>query len=74
VAGLAELPTAIRTRVLRAWVRQFCPEPLTAERTAALDALITDWHGQGPIDLPGRVAVGRASGRLVLYPETPPQE
>ena len=30
--------------------------PLTAEHTAALDALVTDWHGQGPVDLPGRSA------------------
>lgn len=74
VAELERLPKAIRTRVLRGWVGRFGVAPLTAERTAALDALITDWHGQGPIDLPGRMAVTRTSGTLVLYREPPPQE
>jgi len=75
VGEVAALPRAVRTRVLRAWVRQLGGGPLTAERTAAIDALITDWHGQGPIDLPGGVAVARTSGTLVLYREPPaPQE
>jgi tRNA(Ile)-lysidine synthase len=64
VATLGALPRAVRTRVLRAWAGQ----PLSAERTAALDALLTDWHGQGPVQLPGGAAVRRASGRLVKYP------
>jgi tRNA(Ile)-lysidine synthase len=71
VAGLEPLPRAVRTRVLRAWATQAGAGPLSAERTAALDALVTDWHGQGPIDLPGGVAVHRASGRLVMYPSDP---
>jgi tRNA(Ile)-lysidine synthase len=64
VAELVELPRAIRTRVLRAWVQPHVAEPLSAERTAELDGLITAWHGQGPIDLPGGFEVARASGRL----------
>ena len=36
----------------------------TAVHTAALDALVTAWHGQGAVDLPGGVRVARASGRL----------
>ncbi|GAB2471193.1 tRNA lysidine(34) synthetase [Jatrophihabitans fulvus] len=64
VAALAELPRAARTRVLRAWALARGAAPLSAERTAALDALVSDWHGQGPIDLPGGVSVRRASGRL----------
>ena len=66
IAELAQLPRAIRTRVLRAWVRVHAAEPLSAERTAELDALITTWHGQGPIDIPGRFEVVRASGRLCM--------
>jgi tRNA(Ile)-lysidine synthase len=66
IAALGQLPRAIRTRVLRAWVHAHGAEPLTAERTAELDALITVWHGQGPIDLPGGFEVVRASGRLTL--------
>ncbi|MDT4915835.1 MAG: tRNA(Ile)-lysidine synthase [Pseudonocardiales bacterium] len=72
VASVASLPRALRTRVLRLWVATAGAAPLTAERTEAVDALVSDWHGQGPIDLPGRVAVHRASGRLVLTAE--PQE
>jgi len=75
VADLARLPRAVRTRVLRMWAAANGSAPLTAERTAALDALITDWHGQGPVDLPGRVAVSRTSGTLVVYRDPPvPQE
>jgi tRNA(Ile)-lysidine synthase len=68
VTLLAELPTAIRTRVLRTWAGHAGAGPLTAERTHALDALVTGWHGQGPVQLPGGVAVSRASGRLVVTP------
>ena len=67
LAALANLPRALRTRVLRLWATPSGGAPLTAERTAAIDDLITDWHGQGPVDLPGGVAVRRESGRLVVY-------
>jgi tRNA(Ile)-lysidine synthase len=73
VAGLADRPLAIRSRVLRAWATRAGADPLTAERTAALDALVTDWHGQGPLNLPGGVTVSRRSGTLVPDP-APPQE
>jgi tRNA(Ile)-lysidine synthase len=71
VAALAELPRAVRTRVLRTWASAAGAAPLSAERTAAVDALVTAWRGQGPVDLPGGVAVRRASGRLVRYPSSP---
>jgi len=67
VAELDRLPRALRTRVLRLWATPDGGPPLTAERTAAIDDLITDWHGQGPVNLPGGVAVRRESGRLVVY-------
>jgi tRNA(Ile)-lysidine synthase len=69
IASLVHLPRAVRTRVLRAWATSAGASPLSAERTAALEALVTAWHGQGPVDLPGGVAVRRASGRLVAYPD-----
>ena len=68
VGELGAQPRAIRTRLLRSWTRANGAAPLSAERTAALDALITDWHGQGPVDLPGGVRVARASGKLVVSP------
>jgi tRNA(Ile)-lysidine synthase len=71
---VAALPRALRTRVLRLWAAGAGAGPLSAERTAALDALITDWHGQGPINLPGGVSVRRSSGRLLTYPSEVVQE
>jgi tRNA(Ile)-lysidine synthase len=62
VDGLAAQPRAIRTRVLRNWVGI----PLTAAQLHALDALVADWHGQGPVALPSGRAVRRASGMLHL--------
>jgi tRNA(Ile)-lysidine synthase len=74
VATLADLPRAVRTRVLRAWAAARGAAPLSAERTVALDALIVSWHGQGPVDLPGGVLVRRTSGTLEGYSVPSPQE
>jgi tRNA(Ile)-lysidine synthase len=75
VLGLGELPRAIRTRVLRAWARSGGAAALDAVHVAALDALVTAWHGQGPIDLPGGLRVSRGSGKLeVTTPVTAAQE
>ena len=43
--------------------------PLAALCTLAVAALITDWHGQGPLDLPG-VRVVRQNGLLSFHPTT----
>lgn len=66
VDGLAALPRAVRTRVLRrAAVTAGAPSgSLTARHIADLDALVTSWHGQGAADLPGRVQCRRRYGRL----------
>src|SRR5260221_143715 len=62
---LATLPEALRTRVLRrAAIDAGCaPTDLTFGHVAALDALVTGWHGQGPVDLPGRLGALRQGGR-----------
>ncbi len=39
---------------------------LRAEHVEAVDALVTDWHGQGPLELPGRVTARRECGRLQI--------
>jgi tRNA(Ile)-lysidine synthase len=67
VAALGELSPAIRTRVLHAWARELgAPGAALAHRhVVALDALVTDWHGQGPAALPGGIVVGRQTGALV---------
>lgn len=65
---LTELPAAVRTRVLRrAALAAGCPATdLTADHVRAVDALVTAWRGQGPIQLPGPVHAVRAAGLLVL--------
>jgi tRNA(Ile)-lysidine synthase len=40
---------------------------VTADHVSAVEALITAWHGQGEISLPGGVKVARISGRLSAY-------
>jgi tRNA(Ile)-lysidine synthase len=66
VAELVAAPRAVRSRMLRAWAHGNGAGQLSAGHTAALDALVTDWHGQGPLDLPGGLRAIRASGRLEL--------
>ena len=62
-SGLSALPAALRTRVLRDWLRTLGARGLSADHVAAVDALVTGWHGQGPAHLPG-VRVGRTDGFL----------
>ena len=68
VAALSELPRAIRTRILRTLIYSAgAPSgSLSADHIAAVEALITSWHGQGEVSLPANVKVSRISGRLSL--------
>ena len=65
---LAELPKAVRTRVLRkAIYAAGAPMgSISADHVANVEAFITSWHGQGACSLPGGVKVERISGRLSL--------
>jgi len=65
-AELAALPPAIRTRLLRmAAIAAGSPAgALTAKHVADMDALVTGWHGQSWIDLPGGVRCRRRHDRL----------
>lgn len=65
-AALAGMPSAVRTRVLRsAAVAAGCPAgALTAGHVARLSELVTDWHGQRWIDLPGGVRASRLAGQV----------
>jgi tRNA(Ile)-lysidine synthase len=67
VSGLSALAPAIRSRVLHAWARELgAPGAALSHRhVVALDALVTAWHGQGPVSLPGAIGVGRRAGDLV---------
>jgi tRNA(Ile)-lysidine synthase len=65
---LAQLPAALRRRVLRGWLRASGVPDLQAVHLGAVDALLTRWRGQGRVDLPGGAGVVRASGRLAFLP------
>jgi tRNA(Ile)-lysidine synthase len=62
VAALADLPDALRTRLLRIWLREV--PGLTSAHLAAVDDLLTRWHGQGPVALPGGCQVTRRDAAL----------
>jgi tRNA(Ile)-lysidine synthase len=68
IVRLADLPKAVRTRVLRmAIYAAGAPMgSITAEHVASAEAFVTSWHGQGACSLPGGVKVCRISGRLSL--------
>ncbi|GAA3574185.1 tRNA lysidine(34) synthetase TilS [Microlunatus spumicola] len=60
---LVALPAALRTRVLRTWLRTAGAGSLAADHVAAVEALVTGWRGQGPVHLPG-LRVVRTDGVL----------
>ncbi|QZY29404.1 tRNA lysidine(34) synthetase TilS [Nocardioides coralli] len=67
-AGLAELPDAIRLRVLRlAALRAGAPGgDLTHGHLQGVDELVTSWRGQRWIGLPGPLHAVRQDGRLTF--------
>lgn len=65
VAALAANPAALRNRIIRHVVAAEFGESLTRTQTLEVARLVTDWSGQGPIDLPGCRA-HRSGGRIVF--------
>jgi tRNA(Ile)-lysidine synthase len=65
-AALAELPGAVRSRVLRsAALAAGCPATaLTSAHVTRIEELVTNWRGQRWIDLPGGVRATRRSGQV----------
>ena len=70
LAPLSGLGQAVRRRVLHMWARRLgaSGSALSHRHVAALDALVTDWHGQGPVHLPGGIRVARDRTTLVRVP------
>jgi tRNA(Ile)-lysidine synthase len=68
VDRLAALPAPIRTRVLRlAALTAGSPAgDLFHQHVVAMDALVTDWHGQRWVDLPGSLHALRRDGVLTF--------
>ncbi|GAA2607427.1 tRNA lysidine(34) synthetase TilS [Actinomadura fulvescens] len=75
VEGLAELPRAVRTRVLRmaAIDAGSPPGTLAAVHVDAVDRLVTAWHGQQHVDLPAGVRAFRRYGKLLFGAGSPPR-
>jgi tRNA(Ile)-lysidine synthase len=67
---LAALPRAVRTRVWRRLVIAAGAPPgqVSTRHTEACDALLTGWHGQGPVSLPGPLLATRAGSRVSIAP------
>lgn len=65
VAALAANPAALRNRIIRLVVDSEFGVSLTRTQTVEVARLVTDWTGQGPIDLPGCSAV-RRGGQVVF--------
>jgi tRNA(Ile)-lysidine synthase len=65
-AELARLPPALRKRALRAMAFKtgVPPGSLTFDHLTRMDALVSDWKGQGGVALPGDLTFSRKSGRL----------
>ncbi|MCW2887872.1 MAG: tRNA(Ile)-lysidine synthase [Streptosporangiaceae bacterium] len=70
VAALAALPRAVRTRVLRRLAIEAGGSPggLAAIHVDEMDRLVTAWHGQRHVDLPGGVRAFRRYGKLLFGP------
>ncbi|MFC5907038.1 tRNA lysidine(34) synthetase TilS, partial [Streptacidiphilus monticola] len=68
VPALADLPPAVRRRVLRrAALAAGCPGgDLFARHLEAMDLLVTGYRGQGPVHLPGGILLRRQGKRLTF--------
>ena len=68
VTALAELPRAVRTRVLRLMHQHIVGvhEDLAFDHIQQVEALVSRWKGQGPTSLPGEVTAHVEYGRLAL--------
>jgi tRNA(Ile)-lysidine synthase len=66
VADLLALPSAVRGRVLRAAAVAAGAPPgaLSAVHIRELDRLVTNWHGQKPVSLPGGLVGARQCDTL----------
>ena len=60
---LAEAHRALRDRALLTWLRREGVEDVAATHVRAVAELVTDWHGQAGVDVPG-ARVGRIADRL----------
>jgi tRNA(Ile)-lysidine synthase len=69
VATLAALPIALRDRVIVTWLRQAGATDIGLTHVQAVAGLVTDFHGQVGVDVPGGRA-SRRQGHLFFQPRT----
>ena len=65
----ASKPRALRTRLIRLAAAEAFLSSLSYAQTLAVDGLLVNWHGQGPIDVSGGSVV-RQDGRLLFRPRS----
>ncbi|KRE20927.1 tRNA lysidine(34) synthetase TilS [Agromyces sp. Soil535] len=66
VGALAANPAALRQRIIRHVVASEFSVSLSRTQTLEVARLVTDWHGQGPLDLPGGIRARREHGLVVF--------
>jgi tRNA(Ile)-lysidine synthase len=66
VRALAANPAALRQRIIRHVVASEFGVSLSRTQTLEVARLVTDWHGQGPIDLPRGIRAAREQGLIVF--------
>ena len=64
-AELADDAGPVRRRRLAAWLLEQ-GVPLQGDQLDAVEALVVDWHGQGPVAVAGGRAVVRRQGKLTI--------
>lgn len=69
---LASNPPALRQRLIRSAVEAEFHVSLSRAQTLEVARLVSDWHGQGPLDLPGVIVERR--GALLLFSARTPSE
>ncbi|GGE91613.1 tRNA lysidine(34) synthetase TilS [Mycetocola zhadangensis] len=70
ISALAANPAALRNRIIRMVALSEFGQSLSRMHTIAIAALVTDWRGQGPIDVPG-ISVRRNGGLLEFSARAP---
>ncbi len=73
---LSQLPDAIRSRMLKLVAESRGAGPVTSAHVQSMDALVTQYRGQGAVSLPGGYEARREYGRLIVdvRPPTPEGE
>ncbi|CDO07575.1 tRNA lysidine(34) synthetase TilS [Mycolicibacterium cosmeticum] len=74
VTGLGGLPSAVRRRVIRSWLLDGGARDLTSAQIHRVDALVTDWRGQGGVAVTSplrrvRLFAARRDGMLTMHTE-----